>query len=117
MKDGLQILIVTAVSLAWWLAVGAVTGRAEAWDAPDYMTLIYPLSLGLAALFGSLFPRQAWRWGAIVLFAQFPVMVVQSGMGPLFAVGLAMLLGLSIPAMFAAEGAAWLRQRFSRAAA
>lgn len=109
-----RILAVTVAALAYWVAVNAVSGAREPWDAANYWDLYYPLALGLAAIFGWLFERGAWRWGAIILFAQFPVMVAASGMGPLFAVGLVMLAGLSIPAMVAAEAGAWLRRRFAR---
>jgi hypothetical protein len=113
MKDGAHILVVTVVALAYWFAVSAATGHAEPWDAPGYLTFHYPLSLGLALIFGALFDRGAWRWGVIVIFAQLVVMLVWGGVGPLIVVGLAILAGLSIPAAFLAEVAARVRRRFA----
>ena len=53
-----------------WLGATMFGGRGEAWDSPLYWTVAYPLSLGLAAVLGYLFPRKPWRCPLAVMFSQ-----------------------------------------------
>ncbi len=97
---------------ALWVLTSLVSGRAEAWDAPMYWSVTYPLALLLAGVLGYRAPRRAWRWGLAVILVQAPVMLLTSGgsMG-LLPLGLALFAILSLPAIAAAMIAAWMRNR------
>ena len=95
---------------ALWLLTSLITGRSEAWDAPMYWSVTYPLALLLAGVLGYRAPRRAWRWGLAVMLVQAPVMLLTSGSSlNLLPLGLAMFAVLALPAIAAATFAARLR--------
>ncbi len=105
-------LIALLGGAALWVLTSLVSGRAEAWDAPMYWSVTYPLAILLAGVLGYRAPRLAWRWGLVVILVQAPVMLLTSGgsMG-LLPLGLALFAILSLPAVAAAMFAAWMRNR------
>jgi hypothetical protein len=60
-----------------WIATAKIAGRTEAWDAPMYWTVTYPLAIVLAGALGFLVPRRPWRWALAVFLAQ-PVVLAAS---------------------------------------
>jgi len=86
-----------------WVLTSLITGRSEAWDAPIYWSVAYPLALLLAGVLGYRAPRRAWRWGLAVMLVQAPVMLLTSGSSlNLLPVGLALFAVLALPAIAAA---------------
>ena len=63
-------LIALLGGAALWLLTSLISGRAEAWDAPMYWTVTYPLAILLAGVLGYRAPRRAWRWGLVVMLVQ-----------------------------------------------
>jgi len=57
-------LIALLGGVSLWLLTSLISGRAEAWDAPMYWTVTYPLAILLAGVLGYRAPRRAWRWAA-----------------------------------------------------
>jgi peptidoglycan/LPS O-acetylase OafA/YrhL len=106
------IAIIGGISL--WLLTSLISGRAEAWDAPIYWTVTYPLAILLAGVLGYRAPRRAWRWGLAVMLVQAPVLLLTSGgsMG-LLPLGLALFAILALPAVAAATFGAKIRGRRS----
>jgi hypothetical protein len=106
------IAIIGGISL--WLLTSLISGRAEAWDAPMYWTVTYPLAILLAGVLGYRAPRRAWRWGLAVMLVQAPVLLLTSGgsMG-LLPLGLALFAILALPAVAAATFGAKIRGRRS----
>lgn len=100
--------------LAYWAAVSVWSHGGEPWDAPMFWTVFYPGALLLAAVLGWAFPLRAWLWGAVVLLAQVPVVMLVSGMEPLLVAGLLYALVLSIPAMLVSWLAGRARRRAGR---
>lgn len=100
----------TLVGLVYWGAVSWWLG-GEPWDAAAYWTVVYPGALLLSAALGIAMPVQAWRWGALVVFAQVPVVIVVSGTGPLLLAGVLYAAVLSIPAALVSASAGWIRRR------
>ena len=98
-----------------WLLTSLISGRAEAWDAPMYWSVTYPLAILLAGVLGYRAPLRAWRWGLVVMLVQAPVMLLSSGgsMG-LLPLGLALFAVLALPAVAVAKVAAVMRGRRSR---
>ena len=93
-----------------WFLTSLLTGRSEAWDAPTYWSITYPLALLLAGALGYRAPRRAWRWGLGVMLVQAPVMLLTSGSSlNLLPLGLALFAVLALPAIAAATFAARLR--------
>ncbi|SQF99122.1 Uncharacterised protein [Paucimonas lemoignei] len=90
---------ILAVSLGFWTAVSMIAGVAEPWDAAGYWTIFYPAALVLSAVLALLPRRFQWAVGAVVIFAQVPVVLAVSGIGPLLAAGGVIAATLSIPAM------------------
>ena len=104
------IAIIGGISL--WLLTSLISGRAEAWDAPMYWTVTYPLAILLAGVLGYRAPRRAWRWGLVVMLVQAPVLLLTSGGSMnLLPLGLALFAILALPAMAASTFGAKMRIR------
>lgn len=94
-----------------WLATAALSGRTEAWDAPGYWSIAYPLSIALAAALGWWFPERTWRWGLSVMLVQAVVLMISASSFGLLPLGLMMFAVLALPAVWAAHLAARWRLR------
>jgi hypothetical protein len=106
------IAIIGGISL--WLLTSLISGRAEAWDAPMYWTVTYPLAILLAGVLGYRAPWRAWRWGLVVMLVQAPVLMLTSGSSMnLLPLGLALFAILSLPAIAMARFGAKIRGRRS----
>ena len=105
-------VIVLVAGLLFWEAANLALGTQEPWDSPDY-GVFYLAALGVSGAFGYAFYEGPLRWGAIIMFAQLPVMVFHAGVGPLLLVGIVYLVIESLPAMLAAFGGSRIR-RFQR---
>jgi len=93
-----------------WLLTALISGRAEAWDAPMYWTVTYPLAILLAGVLGYRAPRRAWRWGLLVMLVQAPVLLLTSGSSlNLLPLGLVLFAILALPPIVAARFAAGRR--------
>ncbi|USU04065.1 hypothetical protein NF699_13515 [Sphingomonadaceae bacterium OTU29LAMAA1] len=90
-------LALLTVSLLYWFLVGRIAGVTEPWDAPAYWRLWYPASFLFAAIGGYVFRRRHWSAGAIVTFAQLPVLSANTGMGIFSPLALALLTLLAVP--------------------
>ncbi len=110
-STGRATLVALIAGLAFWGIVSAALGGIEPWDAVSFWTVIYPAALALSAVLGLVFPRRSWAWGAIVLLAQVPVVVIAFGVGPLLAAGMLYAAMLSLPAMLVSwiAGVTWRR--------
>ena len=107
-------LLVFVIGIGLWVGANVAFETTEPWDSEFFLWVSYPLALAISAALGFAFPDLAWRWGLIIIFAQLPVMIVQSGTGPLIGVGVILLGLLSVPAMYAAMTDADLRRHFIR---
>ena len=92
-------IVLLAFSLFYWSLVCRVAGVSEPWDADAYWRLCYPLSVALSAGAGLLLRTRGWMAGAIVTFAQLPVMAWNAEGGEFWAAGLLLLVLLALPAM------------------
>lgn len=100
-----------AVGGFYWALVCRIAAVNEPWDAPAYWLGWYPLSIVLAAGMGSLLRKHGWMAGAAITVSQLPVMLINSGPGPLIAVGVLFLCILAMPAATASVLASRLRFR------
>ncbi len=106
----LGLSVLTGAAL-WLLATRQAHGR-EAWDAPGYWQIGYPLALAACGVLGWLFPHGAWRWPLAVFVAQAITMFVMAGeLGNLWPLAIAMFVILSLPGVALALFAGWLRRR------
>ena len=96
--------------LALWFATASLGGRTEPWDSGLFWAGSYPLAIVLAGLFGWFFPERPWRWAAILIFSQAPVMFVRGADLGLLPLGLILLGVLSLPAIGLAALGAGLRR-------
>jgi hypothetical protein len=87
------------VGLVLWLTTAHLGGRTEPWDSGLFWAGSYPLAILLAGLFGWIFPERPWRWAAILIFSQVPVMFVRGADLGLLPLGLILLGVLSLPAI------------------
>lgn len=103
-------MLTCAVSLAFWAVASLLAGVEESWDVASFWTVIYPAALGLSVLLGLLLARYQWTAGAIVMFAQIPVVMASSGVSSLLGAGVVYAAILSIPAI----GLSWLAGRMAQ---
>ena len=94
-----QMFVLAVVSVLYWLLVSHVSGAMEPWDAAGYWWIWYPGSLLLSVVGGFALGKRGWSAGAIVTFAQLPVMWVNTEFGGLLIVGVAFLAVLAVPAI------------------
>ncbi|RXD04811.1 hypothetical protein EQZ23_06570 [Sphingomonas sp. UV9] len=97
-----QSLIVAAIGLLYWSAFTIASGAQEPWDGRYYWSAVYPLSMVLSAALGSIFRKHAWITGISLTLAQWPVMAINTGIGPLSLFAVAFLGVLSLPAILSA---------------
>jgi hypothetical protein len=92
-----------------WQVTAALSGKIEAWDAPFYWAVTYPLSIILSGWLGYLFPEKPWRWGFSVMFAQAGMLMISSSSFGLLPLGLILFGVLALPASGFAQIIARLR--------
>ncbi len=107
----MKIPVLLVCSMLYWHSVCWVAGVTEPWDADAYWRLWYPASLGLAALTGAAFKRRGWMAGAILTFAQLPVIWLNTGSSSLWAFGLAIAWVLAVPAVAISAFTGWFAAR------
>lgn len=102
MEKLLSAAIVAASGVLLWGLASLGMHSAEPWDAPGFW-YAYLAAVALSAFWGWLFPKRAWLWGLIVIFAQAPVMWFNKGeVGSLWVLGLILLGIMAIPPVGAA---------------
>lgn len=106
------IVLLLLSSTGYWRGVCWITGAREPWDAADYWRLWYPCSFVLSALFGWVLKRRGWMAGAILTFAQLPVVGINAGIGALLPAGLAVLCALAGPVIAVSALSGWIAERF-----
>lgn len=104
-------IAVCVASLIFWTVVSAIARVAEPWDLAGYWTIIYPAGLILSLIMGAVLKKFQWSAGAIVMFAQIPLIVASSGASAMLGAGIIYSAILSIPAM----GLSWFGGRLRRA--
>ena len=95
----------------YWQVICQVTGVREPWDAGNYWTLWYPVSLALSGVAGWLCRGHSWSAGALLTFAQLPIMWINNGTGPLWVVGVLYLCVLAVPAITISALTGWFADR------
>ena len=113
----MKAIVLLAASLLYWILISRSTGVAEPWDAATYWRWWYPLSLVLAGGAGLVFQARGWVGGAIVTFAQLPVMAWNGGGALSWNMATPLLAVLAIPAMAVSMGTGWLVIRLRSGAA
>ncbi|WP_167762581.1 hypothetical protein [Brevundimonas intermedia] len=103
-KDSLRLLAVSIIGTGFWAAASVTLAAVEPWDSPYYLAW-FLASLVIGATFSWFFPTRSWRWGPIMVFGQAPVMLVQTGLEPLFVVALGWLALEAIPAILISAAA------------
>jgi hypothetical protein len=96
-----------------WVATTTLTGRREAWDAPVYWTVTYPIGLVISAILGYLSRDRPWRWGMALMLAQAVMMAALAREFGLLPLGLILFGVLAVPLMLVARGAARFSVRAS----
>ena len=105
-------MLAAAASALIWVVSPWLVGHREPWDASE---LFYVVALALAgASAGFVSPRPLWAHylGAVVGQLCYEVFVL--GIGPLFVLGAAFLLGYSVVFLVAAGLAGHLRVKLAR---
>lgn len=99
-----------------WLAIGASSGRREAWDSELYFGLFLPGIAILVAWLAFLSPRGAWRWAFVPFGAQALIAFVRDPTGGLLPFGLIVFAVLGAVCLVPALVAAWFRRWYDRRA-
>jgi len=94
------------------VAIGALSGRGEAWDSDQYWTLGLPLAALASGVLGYLASERAWIWTLLIVPGQVMTMVVRSGeLGGLWPLTVALSAILSAPFVLVAFIGSRLRPR------
>ena len=110
MRPLYAIAILFVGSIAYWQGVSLLSVNAEPWDSPGY-GIAYLLALGIALVAGWVIGRKAWLIGLAISFAQLPVMLWNSTLGPMAAFGILILAALAVPLMGVAGLGIYIRKR------
>lgn len=107
----MEIAALATVGTCFWLIVCMVGETPEPWDAENYWTVAYPVSVLLAGIIGFRFDRRGWLVGTVLTLSQFPVMLALAGADGMSAFGLALLGVLAIPVTIVSAAASWIGRR------
>lgn len=99
----------TVVGAAAWLAVGAATGRREAWDGSEYYVIVMPLLALASGALGYAAPGSAFLIAYAIALGQFSALLAKNGLGSLFPIGMVVFLVLALPNWAAAWAGGRLR--------
>ena len=110
-KDSLRLFAVSILGIGFWAAASVTLASGEPWDSPYYLAW-FLASLVIGATFGWFFPRNSWRWGPVMVFGQAPVMLVHTGLEPLFVVALGWLALEAMPALLISAVAGRAKKRW-----
>jgi hypothetical protein len=94
------------VGLGIWVGIRIVSGTPEPWDSAYYGRYCIPLMIAAAGFCGLIRPRNAWRWGVMVVAPQAVVLFLFTDPGAganLWPIGLCFFTGFSILCIGAAE--------------
>ena len=97
-----QALVGALIGIVYWSAFSAVVATNEPWDGAYYWSAAYPGSMVIAVALGFVWRRRAWITGLSLTFAQLPIMLANTGIGPLAVFAVVLLSILSIPLILAA---------------
>ncbi|MFW2853856.1 hypothetical protein ACM61V_18445 [Sphingomonas sp. TX0543] len=115
MSQSLRAFVLAAtLGLPLWSATSWVGTRPEPWDNPLFWSVAYPISLLASLGLGILFPDRPWRWAAVLIFAQLPIVLLSGSDLSLLPLGLVGLAGLTVPAAFVATIGAGGRRWIAR---
>lgn len=92
-----KLVLIFASGLIYWQLTCLWSGKEEPWDSDRYLTLWYPVSIILSGCGGYFLGRRGWISGAVITFAQVPIVIINNGIGPLLAAGLLILVFMAIP--------------------
>jgi len=111
MNTQFKALFLLVCGMFYWQFVCWLTRTAEPWDTDTYWRLWYPVSFILSALVGILFKARGWMAGAILTFAQLPIIWLNTRTGDLWPVGVISSSILAIPAMAISAFTGWYAVR------
>lgn len=111
MRTRFKALSLLVFSILYWQFVCWLTRTVEPWDADTYWRVWYPMSFFVAALVGVSFKARGWMAGAILTFAQLPVMWLNTGTSYLWPVGVIFASVLAIPVVAISAFAGWYAAR------
>jgi hypothetical protein len=81
-------IILSAIGLIVWIAIGKMSNEVEAWDSIQYYKIGLPIIFGASATAGFIEPKRPWRWGIFVFVLQPVALLIQSGEVSLVLVGI-----------------------------
>ncbi len=102
------------IGFAYWLTANKWLEVSEPWDSAFFLP-VYCGAIVLSLVLGLIVGGRSWLLGAIIVCAMLPVMLLQSGSGPLLAIGIIFLVVLAVPAALASMVGGYLRGRISSA--
>lgn len=105
------LLCAAAAGAAVELLVTFATGYREAWDSPAYWMAGYPALIVVSAVLGAIWPAGAWRLGFAAAIAQVLTMMLRTGAGSLWPLGLVVGAALGVPCSIAANAGRRMRRR------
>jgi hypothetical protein len=106
-------LIAAAGGFAVCYAVMRVSGRGEAWDAPEYFSIGIPLMCVIVFVLAWLRPRHPWRWTLAMAAGQAGALALGGGSLSLWPLAVIAMAVVSLPQFLAGFAAGWLARRLA----
>lgn len=91
-----------------WILIAQASGRREAWDSGLFFSVGMPAVCLVSMAFAFFEPNHSWQWGVLPMIGQFVWMLVSQGPGNLLPLGVIVFGVLSVPAIIAAQIAAFI---------
>ena len=95
--NAVKLGLILVSGLTYWQLTCLWSGNGEPWDSDRYLPQWYPVSIILSAVGAYLLGKRGWISGAVITFAQVPIVIINNGIGPLLAAGLLILVFMAIP--------------------
>lgn len=110
-KDGAPVWLSAGVGAGLWLFGTLLAGGREAWDAPTYTLLIYPVSLVIVGLLAHRHPGRAVAIAFAMFGGQMAVLFVLNPTGGMLPLGVIVFCVMALPAVVVAKVVARRKQR------
>lgn len=112
-KDHIFYILGFAAGFGVCFTIAKISGRREAWDAPEYFTVGIPVMCAVVFALSYLRPERVWRWPLSMAIGQSLAMAIHGGDLTLWPLSIIAMTICSIPQFLIGKLAAWVKIKIS----